>query len=393
MTDRFRVVRKGVGSIGSFGRGGVIVLAIAALTMLLAACGGGSSTSGTTAGGGGASNEGGGAEESKAEGSTPAAFAKEEIPQGSNSAAGLGKKTIGMIVITQASEVFPELQAGTKKSFGVLGWELKLVDLNGDISKVPADVENLVQSGVDAIILASVEPSFVGKQALAVAKKAGVPIIGQSTGVKQAESGGVLTASVDTDLTPYGKKEGEQIVEEFGEGAEVAMVIDQLASTGKAMQKGVEAGMAGKTKVVAEHQLDYAKLVPDVTATSEQWLLQYPNLKVIWCPYDGACVGAGQAILTTGKETAVMSMSGTAGAFEQMREGVNFTTWAIPLEYVSWLTTDVLVGILGEGRYEKSNEYPLVKVDQSNVPSSGGLPEEEIWGNLEEEFSQRWGVK
>lgn len=388
MNNRSRVVRKGLGSMGGFWRLGVVVLLVASLSVLVAACGGDSDSTADTASTGGA--ETGGAETSE---SSASGFPTEEIPQGPNPAGDLGKKTIGMIVITQASEVFPQLQAGTNESFDLLGWDLKLVDLNGDISKVPADVENLVQSGVDAIVLASVEPSFVGKQALAAAKKANVPIIGQSTGVTAENSEGVLTASVDTPLDPYGKKLGEQVIEEFGDGAEVAMIIDQLASTGKAMQKGFEEGLAGKADIVAEHQLDYAKLVPDATATSEQWLLQHPNLSTIFCPYDGACVGAGQAVLSAGKETAVMSMSGTLGAYDQMREGVNFTTWALPISYVSWLTTDVLVSVLGDGEFETNNEYPLFKVDQSNVPDSAALPEEEIWGNLEEEFGERWGVK
>ncbi len=393
MTNRFRVVRKRLASNDGSGRVYfMLVLAVALMALVVAGCGGGGSASsgeGETA----SSGESEEAASTESEESASSGFPEEEIPQGPNSAKGLGKKTVGMIVITQASELFPAEQKATEDAFGALGWSLKIDDLGGDISKVPNDVESLVQSGVDAIVLASVEPSFVGKQALAAAKAANVPIIGQFTGVPTEKSEGVLTAAIEGPLGPPGKAEGELVVEQFGEGAEVAMIIDQLASTGKQAQAGFEEGMAGKTKVVAKHQLDYAKIVPDATATAEQWLVQHPNLSTIWCPYDGACVGVGQAVLGVGSEVAVMSISGTPGAFDLIREGVNYTTWAIPLTYMPWRTTDLLVSVLAGNEFEPTVEVPSFEVNASNVTESGTLPEEEIFGNFEEEFEERWGVK
>lgn len=375
-----------------------VALAVLVAAIVLAGCGGGgSSSSGSseaeTLPSTAETTESEPAEGEAEEGETEAtAFAKLEGPSGSNPAKGLSGTKVGVIVITQASEVFPQEQSAMEKAFKALGWQLDIADLQGDISKVPADVENLIQSGAKAIVLQSVEPSFVGKQALAAAKSAGVPIIGQFTGVPTEKSEGVLTAAVESNTEVPGRAEGEEIVKEFGENAQVGMIIDQLASSGKSAQKGFEAGMAGKTDVVAKHQLNYEKLVPDVTATVEQWLLQHPEIKAVWCPYDGACVGAGQAIAAAGSEVAVYSMDGTPGAFELMREGVNYTSYAQTITYANWLTADVLISVLSHRKVEPTTELEFIKVNRSNVPSGESLPEEEIYGDFEKAFEERWGV-
>jgi ribose transport system substrate-binding protein len=320
------------------------------------------------------------------------AFAKQQMPQGSNSAAELGKKTVGVVIITQASEVFPQQQAAMKAAFAKLGWEMKLADIAGDISSVPAVVDNLLQSGVDAILLQSVEPGFVGAQVAARAKAKGVPIVGQNTGVPKAESDGVLAAAVESAFTEPGKAQGEQVIEEFGKGAKVAMIVDKLAATGRAGQKGFLEGLAGSADVVAQHQLNYAKLVPDVTATTQQWLVQHPDLKAIWCPYDGACVGAGEAVQASGKDVAVLSLGGTPTVFDLIRSGLPYTTWATPYDYLNWLTTDVLVSVLAKRDTPADTTVESVKIDKANVPGSGELDGKLIYGDFEQGFAERWGV-
>jgi ABC-type sugar transport system substrate-binding protein len=178
-----------------------------------------------------------------------------------------------------------------------------------------------------------------------------------------------------------------------GNGSKAAFIIDQLASTGRAAQKGVQEGIAGQMDVVAKHQLNYAKLVPDVTATVQQWLVQHPDLKAIWCPYDGACVGAGEAVKASGKQVSVWSLDGTPTAFKLIREGVDYTTWATPLDYVNWLTTDVIVSELAKRPVDPSTEsLPTFKIDKSNVPSGDALPGALIYGDFRRAFEKRWGV-
>ena len=360
------------------GRIAILALAIGAL-VAVAGCGGGSDSGATAA-------------ESSTSAAKAPTFPQQQMPQGENPATGLKGKTVGLVIITQASEVFPQQQAAMKAAFSKLGWQMKLADIAGDISSVPKVVDNLIQSGVDAIVLQSVEPGFVGAQVAARAKAKGVPIIGQLTGVPTEDSDGILAAAVESPVEPPGKAEGEQFVKEFGPKAKVAMIIDKLAATGRGAQKGFEDGLGGQADIVAKHQLDYAKLVPDVTATTQQWLVQHPDLKAIWCPYDGACVGAGEAIQSSGKDVAILSMNGTPTAFDLIRSGQPYTTWAIPFDYLNWLTTDVLVSVLAKRDVEPDTNVDAVRITKENVPKTGQLSGDLIYGDFQVGFEKRWGV-
>ena len=324
---------------------------------------------------------------------TSVKFPQFKPPAGPNSAKGLGAKKIGLVVITEASEVFPQEQAALQAAFSQLGWTMQINNLDGNIAGVPQAVENLIQAGANAVVLMSVEPSFVGKQAAALAKSKGVPIIGNSTGVPTAQAAGVLDAAVEPPMEQPGVQEGKAMVKELGSGGQVAFIIDQLASTGRAAQKGVTEGIDGKLDVVAKHQLNYAKLVPDVAATTQQWLVQYPNLKAIWCPYDGACVGAAQAVASSGKHVQVWSLDGTPTAFKDIRQGQPYVTWAGPFDYLNWLTADVLVSVFQHRQPDPSAEnLPMFRVDKSNVPATGELSGDLLYGDFQQAFEKRWGV-
>jgi ribose transport system substrate-binding protein len=368
----------------------LLILGLTAAALGAGGCGSSSSSSGSAAQSQSGSSTANAAATSTA---TTASFPHLTPPTGSNSATGLGHKKIGLVVITEASEVFPQEQAALQAAFARLGWSMQINNLDGNIAGVPQAVENLIAAGANAVVLMSVEPSFVGKQAAALAKSKGVPIIGNSTGVPTAQSAGVLAGAIESPMEQSGSEEGQAMASALGNGAKVALIIDQEASTGRAAQAGVQAGMAGKLDIVAKHQLNYAKLVPDVAATVQQWLIQYPDLKAIWCPYDGACVGAAQAVASSGKKVQVWSLDGTPTAFKYVRQGFPYVTWAIPLDYFNWLTADVLVSVFQHRQPDPSAEnVPMIRIDKSNVPATGELSGNLMYGDFQQAFEKRWGV-
>jgi ribose transport system substrate-binding protein len=367
----------------------LLILGLTAAALGAGGCGSSSSSSGSATN----SQSGSTSNAAATSSATTASFPHLTPPAGSNSATGLGHKKIGLVVITEASEVFPQEQAALQAAFSRLGWSMQINNLDGNIAGVPQAVENLIAAGANAVVLMSVEPSFVGKQAAALAKSKGVPIIGNSTGVPTAQAAGVLAGAIESPMEQSGSEEGQAMASALGTGAKVALIIDQEASTGRAAQAGVQAGMAGKLDIVAKHQLNYAKLVPDVAATVQQWLIQYPDLKAIWCPYDGACVGAAQAVASSGKKVQVWSLDGTPTAFKYVRQGFPYVTWAIPLDYFNWLTADVLVSVLQHRQPDPSAEnVPMVRIDKSNVPATGELSGNLMYGNFQQAFEKRWGV-
>jgi ABC-type sugar transport system substrate-binding protein len=315
---------------------------------------------------------------------------KLSIPSGSNPA--VANKTVGVVTLTSASEVFSREYDAIRKAATVLGWKVKQANMNGDVSKAGAATQNLLQAGVDGIILQSVEPSLLGAKAVADAKAKGVPIVETFSVFNSTTSKGVLTASVNSDYAAAQADVDKRMHVDIGTGGEIALVNDKLASEGVVPEQQLRKDVAGKLKIVATHQMNYANLVPDISATVSTWLTQYPNLKGVWCPYDGPCVGAAQAIQSANKPVRVYSQDGVTSILKLMRQGVDIVTAASPLEYANWLAVDQLNSIWAKRDFEADQLIPYVIIDKSNVPKTGDIDGTQQYGDFETGFKKRWGV-
>jgi ABC-type sugar transport system substrate-binding protein len=242
-----------------------IVAAIGAGCALLAACGSSSDSGTSTAASGGSGT-------TSTTARTVYSGPKLSIPSGSNAA--VPGKTIGVVTLTSASEVFSREYDAIVKAASVLGWKVKQANMNGDVSKAGAATQNLLQSGVDGIILQSVEPNLLGAKAVGDAKAKGVPIVETFSVIDSKTSKGVLAASVNADYETAQAAVDKQLLADLGGSGDIALVNDKLASEGVVPEKQLRKDAAGKLKIVATHQMNYANLVPDISATVSTWLTQ-----------------------------------------------------------------------------------------------------------------------
>jgi ABC-type sugar transport system substrate-binding protein len=313
-----------------------------------------------------------------------------KIPAGSNPA--VHGKTIGVVTLTSASEVFPRELAAIRQAATALGDTVKQANMQGDVSQAGPAVENLLQAGVDGILLQSVEPELLGPKAVADAKAKHVPIIETGALATSKNSGGILAGSVSADFVGDEATLDKQMAANLPSGAQVALIIDKLAAEGRVPEAELRKDLAGKVQIVATHQMNYANLVPDISSTVSTWLQQHPGLKAVWCPYDGPCVGAAQAIQSSGRDVRIYSMDGVTSILNLMRQGVNITTMAGALEYLNWLAVDELNSIFARRSYKADTVVPSLLITKTNVPKSGVIDGSQQYGDFETAFKKRWGV-
>jgi ABC-type sugar transport system substrate-binding protein len=312
------------------------------------------------------------------------------IPAGSNPA--VHGKVIGVVTLTSASEVFPRELVAIRQAAGALGDTVKQANMQGDVSQGGPAVENLLESGVNGIILQSVEPAWISGQAVAMAKAKHVPIIETGTLDTSKSSHGVLAGSVNTDVVAAEKSLDQRMLDDLPNGSDIGLIVDHLAPEGLQPELQLRKDVAGKLKVVATHQMNYANLVPDISSTVSAWITQYPNLKAVWCPYDGPCVGAAQAVQSANKDVRVYSQNGVTSILNLMREGVKITTEASPLEYMNWLAVDELNSIFAARPHQADWLIPTVQVSEKNVPKTGVIDGTQLYGDYQAAFEKRWGV-
>lgn len=314
----------------------------------------------------------------------------DEMPKGKNPA--VKDKTIGLISACESCEALPRMGNAFREAAKALGWNVRMYDTKGDVSKAQQGAETLMQAGVSAIVLESVEPGTLGS-AVAQAKSKGVPIVGSLTGLTVSQSKGVLSAGVEQPLADEGEALGARMVKELGQGAKVGLFTDKLLAVGRNPEAGLRKALgAGGAKIVATHQENFAKLAADTYDTTEKWLVQYPDMKGIWCSYDGACIGAAQAVQAAGKDVTVYGINGNKGPLDLIRKGGKYVTDATPIEYGAWLATDQINALLAKREIQPDGIVHGLLVDKGNVPDQGLVDGQQLYGDFRSHFRTRWGV-
>ncbi len=304
-------------------------------------------------------------------------------------------KTFGMVIIDRATDPFAEQVELAETYADQLGWDFKLADLKGQVGNAGATLRTMIEGGVDVILMTSMGPDLVGRDALAAAAAAGVPVLSQTSGFNASASDGAFASTVESDLALQGRVVGEQMVADLPEGSKIALLFDEQSASGRILEENFREAIGDKFEIVAEKQYDYAKGVPGAQADASAMIQAHPDLAAIWCPFDGPCTGPANAVLASGNDIAIYSKGGYPALLDYIGRGVDVKTLAEPntikllrgFDQAVYLTkgenveTDVFLE-LGGMITPENFEYADVIAD--GTVSYGP--------DLAERFYQRWGV-
>lgn len=128
-----------------------------------------------------------------------------------------GGKRIGMVVSTLDNPFFVNLKDGAEKKAQELGYELIVVDSQNDSSKELSNVEDLLQKGVETIILNPVDSDAV-KSSILQANLQDIPVIT----LDRKSNGGDVSCHIASDNIRGGEMAAEFIKEKMGGKGKVA---------------------------------------------------------------------------------------------------------------------------------------------------------------------------
>lgn len=139
---------------------------------------------------------------------------------------------IGFSVSTLNNPFFVSLSDAAQDKAKEAGASITVVDAQDDASKQASDVEDLIQQGVDLIIINPVDSASV-VTAVESANNANIPVI---TVDRSAEGGEVVT-HIASDNVAGGRLAGEHLLTLVDEGAKVAM-LEGVAGSSAARDRG-----------------------------------------------------------------------------------------------------------------------------------------------------------
>ena len=152
-----------------------------------------------------------------------------------------GELTIGLSVSTLNNPFFVTLSEGAEAKAKELGAKITVVDAQDNASKQANDVEDLIQRGVDLIIINPTDSSAV-VPTVESANAAGIPVIT----VDRTSDGGEVVTHIASDNAAGGEMAGEYLLELVGEGAKV-VELEGIAGSSAARERG-----EGFNKVAAD---------------------------------------------------------------------------------------------------------------------------------------------
>ncbi|MEM7734606.1 MAG: substrate-binding domain-containing protein [Deinococcota bacterium] len=251
------------------------------------------------------------------------------------------------------------------------GWDVNVIDTAGDVAAVISRIEDVVNQGVDAIVI-NVDPAQV-TAGLNVAAEAGIPVFGMDAGLDI-----LMATNVTSNGYAMAAETASYLVDRIaGEGNVVMFVFDPYPPV---QQRGVIADA-----IFANYPdmsvLD--RITPDVNdggiadsrAQMEAVLAANPeprSIVAVWAAWDQPALGALQAIEAAGRADegiVIVGIDANPQALDAIDAGGNFeASVAQDFEGIGSTTAEVVAQYLAGNPTDQRIVYvPTTLVTQSNV--------------------------
>ncbi|MBW3628424.1 MAG: sugar ABC transporter substrate-binding protein [Gemmatimonadetes bacterium] len=243
-------------------------------------------------------------------------------------AAGEGKPRIALIMKSLANEFFVTMADGAREHQRANAARYDLV-VNGikdenDLTQQVALVEQMLASGVDAIVIAPADSRAL-VPVLKKAHDAGVVVINIDNKLDEQtlERAGVEIPFVGPDNRAGARMVGEALAKHLRPGDPVA-ILEGIPTAFNAQQRrlGFEDAMrAAGMKIVAVQSAQWEQSRANTVASAI--LREHPGLKAILASNDNMALGAASAIRQAGRdgEVAVVGFDNISAVRQMLQEG------------------------------------------------------------------------
>lgn len=283
---------------------------------------------------------------------------------------------LGIVAFQMSAETHARCANAAEARATELGWNAQVLNSNGSLQTHAEQIDNLVQKGLDGLILCMSKPVEADAQ-FAAAKEAGIPVI-----------------SVTSGTSPHTLFDVQ--VNEYGVGADAALYLLGLikfeggiltqrfeANVGTRIRgKILDAVLAENTavEVVGSHSMARTKSWREDVRNGMQALIlqQSGNFKGVWASFDGQAFIIDDLLKEAGYakgDVALVSIDGGEEVFRRIKDPTSMmsATVAIPFEDMAKAAVDSMKAIAADGK-PKDDVVPgpylfmnAVLVDASNV--------------------------
>ncbi len=223
------------------------------------------------------------------------------------------KPKIGMVLSTLNNPFFVNMKDGAEKEAEKLGYDLVVLDSQNDPAKERANVEDLVQLGVIALLINPTDSDAVVKT-VEVANKSNIPVI---TLDRQA-NGGKITSHIASDNIKGGEIAAEYVLDKFKDEKGPINVVEIQGIPGASATRDRGEGFHNimdkndKFNFISIQAADFDR--QKGLQVMENIIQANPNIQVVFAHNDEMALGAVKAIKASGINALVIGFDGNDDA-------------------------------------------------------------------------------
>ena len=276
---------------------------------------------------------------------------------------------VGMVNLSLCCAYFVGMDAAVKdEASHFSNVKVLSTDAKGDVAKLTADVEDLLNQNVDVFIISGawIEAAPAALEAIS---QAGTPIVM----VDRLLKGGDLTAWVGPDNRAIGEGIGDYLVKRLNGKGKVAIIRGGPADNtiGSNRSEGVQSKFQG-TDIQPVVAPGWGEWSADGGFTQmEDLLSKNDDLNAVFCENDLMCLGAQKAIADAGKaeQIFITSVDGEMGTLKEiMRAGSNYgATGRNSSDQIGRAGFNRAMSIVAGGAPEKETVLPSPIITKDNA--------------------------
>ncbi|ABQ47794.1 Monosaccharide-transporting ATPase [Thermotoga petrophila RKU-1] len=229
------------------------------------------------------------------------------------------KYVVGLSLSTLNNPFFVTLRDGAVDTAKKLGIDLIVLDAQDNPAKQLNDIEDLIQRGVDLIIINPTDSDAI-VSAVESANEAGIPVIT----VDRASNGGKVVCHIASDNVEGGRMAARYIAKVLnGKGKVVELVGIPGTSAARDRGKGFEEELAKYPglQLVAKQTANFNRA--EGLTVMENILEAHPDIDAVFAQNDEMALGAIEAIKAAGKldDIIVVGFDAIPDAIEAIKKG------------------------------------------------------------------------
>lgn len=243
--------------------------------------------------------------------------AMETVEQGT---AGEDEKiTLGISIFTRSHVFFNRVEKAMKEKCEELGVEAIFMDADTDNEKQLSQVQDFITQKANAIIICPVSTAG-SNSCLELTEKAGIPLLTAFT-----KSDGDTICHLGTDENVGGELAGKCIEKALPEGGTVAIItyddVENCVLRAEGCKKYLEANCPN-IEVVDEQ--NYQGDAEKASAVTQDFLLKYPDLSLIFAVGDPAAMSAYTIVNGASKDIKIIGYDGNPEAVNEIAKNGNW---------------------------------------------------------------------